>query len=68
MVVEDKEERMERIYPKKKRLKQVDIYEAAELHEIHKEEIVVLVQTDHGMYESHMLEEFIEDCLFFKTE
>lgn len=61
---------MERISPKKKKLRQVNLYEAAELHEVHKEEIVVLVPTDEafGTYERQALDEFLEGCMFFAEE
>ena len=59
---------MERIYPKKKKLRPVSLCEAAELQEIHKEEVIVLVPTDRTTYEKQTLEEFMEDCLLFVEE
>lgn len=61
---------MERIFPKKKRSRQVSLYEAAELQEVHKEEIVVLVPTDDvsGTYERQTLDEILEGCMFFREE
>lgn len=59
---------MERIYPKKKKLRPVSLREAAEMQELHKEEIIVLVPTDGTTYEKQTLDEFLEDCLLFVEE
>lgn len=70
MVVEDEEERMERIYPKREELKQVSLYQAAELYEIHKERVFVMFPKDETKkdYERQTLDEFLEDCMFFMAE
>lgn len=67
-MVVGEEETMKQIFPKKEKLKQVSLYEAAELHEVHKEEIVVLVPQDDWTYERQTLDEFLEDCIFFVAE
>ena len=61
---------MERIYPKKKKLRPVSLCEAAELQEIHKEKVIVLFPTNNTKetYEKQTLEEFMEDCLLFVEE
>lgn len=63
-------EDMERIYPKKKKLRPVSLREAAEMQEIHKEEVIVLFPTDDTCrtYERQTLEEFMEDCMLFVEE
>lgn len=61
---------MERIYKKEEKWRPVSLREAAEMREIHKEEVFVLFPTDdtHRIYEKQPLEEFIEDCRFFVEE
>ncbi len=61
---------MEQIFPKKEKLRQVGLYEAAELHEVHHEGIVVMFPKDDTKrdYERQTLDEFLEDCMFFVEE
>lgn len=69
MVVEEERD-MERICPKKKKLKPVSLREAAEMQEVHKEEVIVLFPTDDTCrtYERQTLSEFMEDCMLFVEE
>lgn len=59
---------MERIYPKKFKLKQISFLEAARLNERGEEVFVLWRNEEDGRWDEQTLEEFMEDCLLFVKE